>query len=318
VFRIINSQNGLPSNTVYEILQDSVGYIWIGHDRGLSRYDGKSFVNYKNPTYPNRAVSNLLLNDSIIYCQDFSRNFYEVQNDSLILLNYINPSPFFTNAFFNSRNQLVSIGNDSLRTIDVVKKKCKGIKLNSKYKYVKANCIKPNGEIIFPLLDIISTQTEYIYQNKGNIYGITSIKPYLIILNKGFKTIPIMKPKLKIKNFIVLKNEIWICTTTGAYCFDLDFNPKYDGMCFFSENSINYVTKDSETNYWFALEDNGVYFVSNPNVLLYKHDNIAITALNSNTKSSILLGTAKNEILYFDNILLSKPVFKYSREHGIV
>ncbi len=37
------TQNGLPSNETYCILQDSKGFIWIGTDRGLVRYDGYQF-----------------------------------------------------------------------------------------------------------------------------------------------------------------------------------------------------------------------------------------------------------------------------------
>ena len=40
--------NGLASNTVYEITQDEQGYIWLGTYNGLCRYDGVSFKNYRS------------------------------------------------------------------------------------------------------------------------------------------------------------------------------------------------------------------------------------------------------------------------------
>lgn len=39
-------KDGLPSNTIYGIIQDKRGFIWIGTDAGLSRYDGYEFKNY--------------------------------------------------------------------------------------------------------------------------------------------------------------------------------------------------------------------------------------------------------------------------------
>jgi len=36
-------ENGLPSNTVYEVYRDSKGYIWIGTDKGAVRFDGTTF-----------------------------------------------------------------------------------------------------------------------------------------------------------------------------------------------------------------------------------------------------------------------------------
>lgn len=39
-------EDGLPSNTVYDIRQDKNGIIWFSTDHGVCQYDGKSFVRY--------------------------------------------------------------------------------------------------------------------------------------------------------------------------------------------------------------------------------------------------------------------------------
>ena len=39
-------EDGLPSNECHAAVQDSLGYIWIATDRGLSRFDGYGFKNY--------------------------------------------------------------------------------------------------------------------------------------------------------------------------------------------------------------------------------------------------------------------------------
>lgn len=41
-----NTEHGLPSSEVHEIFQDREGYIWIGTDNGLSRFDGYEFTNF--------------------------------------------------------------------------------------------------------------------------------------------------------------------------------------------------------------------------------------------------------------------------------
>ena len=48
-FRHITTEERLSSNHVRSILQDSQGFIWIGTDRGLDRYDGINFNNYSLP-----------------------------------------------------------------------------------------------------------------------------------------------------------------------------------------------------------------------------------------------------------------------------
>jgi hypothetical protein len=44
-YKIINKSSGLISNTIYEILQDSKGYVWFASNKGISIFDGKHFKN---------------------------------------------------------------------------------------------------------------------------------------------------------------------------------------------------------------------------------------------------------------------------------
>ena len=46
-FRSIEVEDGLSQNMVYCVLQDSDGFIWIGTQNGLNRYDGSSFRIFK-------------------------------------------------------------------------------------------------------------------------------------------------------------------------------------------------------------------------------------------------------------------------------
>lgn len=52
-FRHYNIENGILSNNISSILQDQKGFIWIGTDNGLSRFDGNQFTFYQksNPLY---------------------------------------------------------------------------------------------------------------------------------------------------------------------------------------------------------------------------------------------------------------------------
>ncbi|MEN9001850.1 MAG: two-component regulator propeller domain-containing protein, partial [Flavobacteriales bacterium] len=40
------SANGLPSNMTTALIQDFRGYLWVGTENGLARFDGTNFVNY--------------------------------------------------------------------------------------------------------------------------------------------------------------------------------------------------------------------------------------------------------------------------------
>nr|HPQ21957.1 histidine kinase [Saprospiraceae bacterium] len=48
IYRQFTTKKGLPSNECHEVYQDSRGYLWVGTDNGLVRYDGYEFKRYGN------------------------------------------------------------------------------------------------------------------------------------------------------------------------------------------------------------------------------------------------------------------------------
>ena len=42
-YRLLGIQDGLPNQKVHAIDQDRDGFLWIGTNDGLARYDGSSF-----------------------------------------------------------------------------------------------------------------------------------------------------------------------------------------------------------------------------------------------------------------------------------
>jgi ligand-binding sensor domain-containing protein/signal transduction histidine kinase len=60
-FDNINTQNGLSNNTVNCLLQDQRGFIWMGTNDGLNRYDGNNFVVFRNRPGDNTSISGNLI-----------------------------------------------------------------------------------------------------------------------------------------------------------------------------------------------------------------------------------------------------------------
>ena len=57
------TDSGLPQNTVHSILQTGDGYLWLGTDGGLVRFDGIEFVTFdaeNTPQFKSDTVSDLL------------------------------------------------------------------------------------------------------------------------------------------------------------------------------------------------------------------------------------------------------------------
>src|SRR6202050_3551530 len=63
VHRIWTTQQGLPSGTIHDIWQTHDGYLWLGTQTGLVRFDGVRFTTFDSPAAPmlkNAWVGNLL------------------------------------------------------------------------------------------------------------------------------------------------------------------------------------------------------------------------------------------------------------------
>ncbi|MFP3594431.1 sensor histidine kinase [Chryseobacterium sp. SIMBA_038] len=57
-----NTDNGMPQNSIKDIVKDKYGFIWICTDGGILRYDGQTFNNYKNLKLTNFSFSKFLGN----------------------------------------------------------------------------------------------------------------------------------------------------------------------------------------------------------------------------------------------------------------
>lgn len=64
-FKNITIEDGLSQSTVETIYQDSKGYIWIGTNDGLNRYNGHEFKYYKHDEYDKNSIAHNYIVDII-------------------------------------------------------------------------------------------------------------------------------------------------------------------------------------------------------------------------------------------------------------
>lgn len=82
----ISGLEGLSQNTVNSICVDHVGYIWLGTDFGLNRYDGRTIKKYYNDNYDPQSLSSDFIN--LIY-EDQSNNLWVSTSGGLCIYNRI-------------------------------------------------------------------------------------------------------------------------------------------------------------------------------------------------------------------------------------
>jgi len=58
VYRNWNNQNGLPQNTISDVVKDRKGYLWVATEEGLVKFDGAEFLLYNESKIPGLHSSN--------------------------------------------------------------------------------------------------------------------------------------------------------------------------------------------------------------------------------------------------------------------
>jgi len=76
--------DGMPSNAVRSIFKDSEGYLWVGTDAGLCRFDGKAFRIYGSSDgfYGNRIWSIAEDDDNQLWFGDYGGGLWKFDGDS--------------------------------------------------------------------------------------------------------------------------------------------------------------------------------------------------------------------------------------------
>lgn len=94
-FKILDTSNGLPDNTVKCFTQDSRGFMWLGTFNGLCRFDGAEFVIYRhdkntsNSIVDNHVEALLSVGDSLWVGTERGLNYYSLMENRFYTCSYI-------------------------------------------------------------------------------------------------------------------------------------------------------------------------------------------------------------------------------------
>lgn len=148
--------NGLPTNEVYEIKQDSKGFLWIGCDAGLVRYDGNRFKLLSNKKNRGPAISGLREDKSgRIWCINFSGQVFFTHGDSLQLFEpwEKNYNKGFADVTIDEHNRLIiSNFQNRIYQYDLDHANAEKILVNNRFTKVFAYTAY-DGTVLYTLLD---------------------------------------------------------------------------------------------------------------------------------------------------------------------
>ena len=264
-------EDGLPSNIVYHLVNDNDGFIWIGTDAGLVRFDGSHFITFTTDDgLPSNDVFKLTCDSkNRVWMISMSKEICYYQNGKIH--NKYN-TPFLKK--IEIKQQILDILEDKDSTIWITSAP------NDIYKIKKENVVKDTVK------DRLSRSINY----NGKIYlfsevqkKINSYSDGLVILddtiiystNNELKKIPLSSYKLDMLNLTILnwiivadKNKnIWKLSKQGLFVYHYKNNripniylPKY---------TVARALYDINNNLWIATLGNGLYKVNNDFARVY-------------------------------------------------
>lgn len=279
-FQHYETNAGLNNNTVYSIIQDKKGFIWIGTKDGVNKFDGIRFISI--PIINNASITNNI-NTSVYLFQDSDEHIwlgtenglflYDRKKECFQLFSTYLSEPVTSIVEDNRAKELYLSCNNRLYKINKQKNSITWIDTNN---FVNALSIvaenklwfaNNHGEIICYDIENSSYKSYNVFAHSGAVVSYGIEKTYLLnedtlligTSNQGAKSFNMRTKEytdfltknpdggdLYVRDFLrVNETELWIATERGIFNYNLQ-NKKYQ----------RYI---KELNNPYSLSDNSIY-----------------------------------------------------------
>jgi signal transduction histidine kinase/ligand-binding sensor domain-containing protein/DNA-binding response OmpR family regulator len=312
IFKKIDQTNGLSNDRVSSIVKEKNGFVWIGTDNGLNRYDGNKIkiYNKQNSALSSNDIADLLIDrKGKIWIATFggALNVYNPSNDKFVAYknssndNSSIPSNELNTLFEDSKGTIWVGTKNGLSSFNEKEQTFKSYKFDNKNRYsISHNDVRSIYED--------GNKNLWIGTFGGGLNKFNSItgKFYRI------KSSSAISPDYIHSLCGINKNEILIGTSgKGLLTFDvntLSFQKKSYGINK-TINIVRRIKRDRNGTIWIGTDGVGVYKIKNINnsntkVYCYSNDSQSEYSISSNSiysiledeKSNIWLGTAWNGV----------------------
>lgn len=329
----ITTSEGLPSNTVYDLIQDKNGFIWLATNEGVTRYDGLNFKEFKSKNLSNKVGSHLKIDGyNRVWYETFDGFLYYVENDSVKNIKQEKPVGFYNyvisekELIFTFKNGIeivnletlekknkISIPNDSFSYLTQVDDKIVLFDGNKSVVTIDKNkslTTLINADYLVSPIYFEANNTIYIADKSNsnpNFYRLKNAK-----LEKIFS----VKINATIQNIYYIKNKFWICTTGGLLLLD-EFGNTINH--YLKKSSITSILIDKDGTTWIGTHNDGIFKIKNFNNLSLDLNNYKPLLINR-IDNQIIIGNEYGELYktdsYFKN--LEKINFKATNEISLL
>ncbi|MFA9213610.1 MAG: sensor histidine kinase [Candidatus Methylacidiphilales bacterium] len=318
------SENIFTSKHIYDLFLDSKGYVWIGHEKGLTRYSGYNIKNFTHPLMNSFELSNIIEDENgTIWCANFVGQVFYIKNDSITLLNKKSNYTFFSKSgLVQGNKKIYYIENNIINEVDIDSFSIKKIYPNCLNLINYYSYLKNKGLVLNTNLGV------YIYSNNKfkklthnkefdtkklnikcidkSIFGIdhSGRKVYILINSRWRLFIDATATNSDITTFNKIGKKFYCNTYNGIIITDLVSNKQEH---FFKDYSISDQIIDRQGNLWVSALYSGVFIIPDPNNVkqfLPRIDNITTICL-INDKNLIAVGTKNGKVFLLNKNALS-------------
>jgi ligand-binding sensor domain-containing protein len=314
-----NSESGLPSEDVYCIAEDPKGFIWIGCDEGLFRYNGVKYIPYRSQEQKSRPITGIGFSSSgRLYCYNFKWQIFYVENDSLKELKcgleyvYYITTDKKTGGLYVGHKDGLSFFDETTNTwkhhkVAFDKHPChvRNPTLDNKgnvwfYDSRFAGTLRKDGTLKLledPVIyeNIHGAYLMTAYDEGAFMFSFVNGNMYRFDGNKIEEYVhPVLHKLLKTRKLtcarLLKDGNFWI----GSYNGVIRFNPRNRSVnLYYPKMAISDCILDREGNYWFSTLQNGLIRVPYLDNILWNVEN------NSLPKEKINMLTVSDTMLYF-------------------
>jgi len=317
-FRVYEKEDGLPQNTVQSFIQDKKGYMWIGTQEGLAKFDGKNFKIFNrsnNPDFKHNSISSLFVDkDGVLWAGTYNggittvhdgvtKHFGEesgVPNSKICSIKQDNEGKIW---IATSRDGIFRFnGNDKFsdfsKKLGLLSKEITDFSISSKGSFFIAYkrdgfSVYKNGKLVsYSEKDgLINNWVKKIKEDSSGNLLIGTEKGLDIFIDGAFISYTKKSsslPSNSINTIYVRKNgEIIIGTSKGVVLFkNSKFFPfeEKDGL---AGNNVQAIFEDSERNIWIGTYTGGI--------TLFYRDKFIVFGKNDGISSSKVLTTIQTK-----------------------
>lgn len=307
------TNDGLLSNTIYDIRQDKLGYIWVATDLGLTRFDGNKFKNYPVKGNKSASISNILFVKDETWVQNFNGQFFKTENDKLVFQPQVSKWSNFNLGHDFDGSRIATLSEGKVLIFNPDNRQVKQVKIpksiwissinSTKSEYCLTNIssvlrINSKGKITQEKLKLHLKSVYYHYLiGKKEEFFVSKIEKKLFERRSGkvYDFSQFISNSFVQNAHLVSDKQVAILTTNGVILFDVQ---KKKFRRIFSNYSCSKLIADREGNWWIGTLGDGLIFVPHQDAKVYL-EGLEVSSLQR-FGNKLFFGTKENSIYSFD------------------